>query len=46
MIRVLDPGPQTTIQDLGRAGHLREGIPPSGPVDVRAFVIANRLVDC
>jgi len=44
VIRVLDPGPQTTIQDLGRAGHLREGIPPSGPVDVRAFVIANRLV--
>src|SRR5262249_30557857 len=44
MIRVLDPGAQTTIQDLGRAGHLREGIPPSGPVDVKAVVIANRLV--
>jgi biotin-dependent carboxylase-like uncharacterized protein len=44
VIRVLDPGPQTTIQDLGRPGHLREGIPPAGPVDVRAFVMANRLV--
>ena len=44
MIRVTDPGPQTTVQDLGRVGHLRSGIPPSGPVDVRAFVIANRLV--
>ena len=44
MIRILDPGPQTTVQDLGRVGHLREGIPPSGPVDVRSFVIANRLV--
>jgi antagonist of KipI len=44
VIRVADPGPQTTVQDLGRAGHLREGIPPSGPVDARAFVIANRLV--
>ena len=43
MIRVVDPGPQTTVQDLGRPGHLRDGIPPSGPVDVRAFVIANRL---
>jgi len=43
MIRVLDPGPQTTVQDLGRFGQLRYGIPPSGPVDVRAFVIANRL---
>jgi biotin-dependent carboxylase-like uncharacterized protein len=44
MIRMVDPGPQTTVQDLGRVGHLRYGIPPSGPLDVRAFVIANRLV--
>ena len=44
MIRFSDPGPQTTVQDLGRPGHLREGIPPSGPMDVRAFVVANRLV--
>jgi antagonist of KipI len=44
VIRILDPGAQSTVQDLGRAGHLREGIPPSGPVDARAFVIANRLV--
>lgn len=44
MIRFTDPGPQTTVQDLGRPGHLREGIPPSGPLDVRAFVVANRLV--
>lgn len=44
MIRILDPGPQTTIQDLGRPGHLRVGIPPSGPMDRDAFVAANRLV--
>ena len=44
MIRIADPGPQTTVQDLGRHGQLRYGIPPSGPMDVRAFVIANRLV--
>jgi biotin-dependent carboxylase-like uncharacterized protein len=44
MIHVTDPGPQTTVQDLGRAGQLRYGIPPSGPIDVRAFVVANRLV--
>jgi biotin-dependent carboxylase-like uncharacterized protein len=44
MIRIGDPGPQTTVQDLGRLGQLRHGIPPSGPMDVRAFVIANRLV--
>jgi len=44
MIRVLDPGPQTTVQDGGRRGQLRYGIPPSGPVDVRSFTLANRLV--
>ena len=42
-VHVLDPGPQTTVQDLGRAGQLRYGIPPSGPVDRAAFVVANRL---
>jgi biotin-dependent carboxylase-like uncharacterized protein len=44
VIRILDPGPQTTVQDLGRFGQLRYGIPPSGPVDRFAFVLANRLV--
>ncbi len=44
MIRITDPGPQTTVQDLGRIGQLRYGIPPSGPIDTRAFVAANRLV--
>lgn len=44
MIRVLDPGPQTTVQDGGRRGQLRYGIPPSGPVDAPSFVLANRLV--
>src|SRR5207237_2851764 len=29
---------------LGRTGQLRYAIPPSGPVDRHAFVIANRLV--
>jgi biotin-dependent carboxylase-like uncharacterized protein len=44
VIRVLEPGPQTTVQDAGRFGHGRYGIPPSGPVDRPAFVLANRLV--
>ncbi len=41
---VLDGGPQATIQDLGRPGYLRYGIPPSGPLDRAAFLLANRLV--
>ena len=43
MIVILDGGPQTTVQDLGRYGQLRYGIPPSGPMDRYAFVLANRL---
>jgi len=39
-----EAGPLTTVQDLGRPGHLRVGIPASGPVDEEAFVLANRLV--
>jgi len=44
MIRVIEPGAMTTVQDLGRPGHLRYGVPPSGPIDHVAFVVANRLV--
>ena len=44
MIRILEPGPLTTVQDRGRVGQLRRAIPPSGPVDHRSFAIANRLV--
>lgn len=43
-LTILDPGPQTTVQDAGRFGQGRYGIPPSGPVDRFAFVLANRLV--
>ena len=43
-ILIQDGGPQTTVQDLGRRGSLRVGIPPSGPMDREAFLLANRLV--
>jgi antagonist of KipI len=43
VIEVLDGGPLTTVQDLGRFGQLRHGVPPSGPMDHRAFLLANRL---
>src|SRR5258706_6399484 len=41
---VQDAGPLTTVQDLGRPGYLRVGIPGSGPMDEEAFVLGNRLV--
>src|SRR5262249_11703084 len=43
-IKILEPGPQTTVQDLGRPGQLRYGIPQAGPMDRASFVLANRLV--
>ena len=44
VLSVQDGGPLTTIQDAGRFGHLRVGIPTSGPMDRDAFLLANRLV--
>lgn len=44
MLQILDPGLLTTIQDRGRVGWARYGIPPSGPMDRAAFSAANRLV--
>src|SRR5215471_4138101 len=41
---IRDPGPLTTVQDLGRVGYLCVGIPGSGPMDEEAFVLGNRLV--
>ncbi len=41
-IEVLDPGTLTTVQDLpGRLGTWSIGVPPSGPMDPRAFAAAN-----
>jgi biotin-dependent carboxylase-like uncharacterized protein len=44
MIRVLAPGPLTTVQDLGRPGLAHLGVPTAGAADRRAFGLANRLV--
>ncbi|MBL8878579.1 MAG: biotin-dependent carboxyltransferase family protein [Phycisphaerales bacterium] len=43
-IRVLLPGPQTTVQDLGRPGHTAIGVPAGGAADARALIIGNRLL--
>ncbi|MDP9321283.1 MAG: biotin-dependent carboxyltransferase family protein [Chloroflexota bacterium] len=46
MMRILVPGLRATIQDRGRRGHVREGIPPSGPADPGAFAAALALAGC
>jgi biotin-dependent carboxylase-like uncharacterized protein len=43
-INVIEPGLYTTVQDSGRFGFLRYGLPPSGVMDCRAFKDANALL--
>jgi antagonist of KipI len=43
-IQVIHPGLLTTVQDLGRRGHQREGVPESGAMDSFAHRVANQLV--
>jgi KipI family sensor histidine kinase inhibitor len=43
-VQVLQPGPLTTIQDLGRAGLAHLGVPPSGAADAESLRQANYLV--
>lgn len=44
VLKVEKPGLMTTIQDLGRPGHRKFGVPPSGAMDRFALAAANRLV--
>lgn len=44
MIEIVAPGPMLTVQDLGRPGARRYGVPPGGAMDAFALAAANRLV--
>jgi antagonist of KipI len=44
-IEILATGPAATIQDNGRFGYQRYGMPVSGPMDAFAFQAGNILVD-
>lgn len=44
VIEVLDGGAQTTVQDLGRATYLAQGVTEGGAVNRRGLRIANILV--
>jgi biotin-dependent carboxylase-like uncharacterized protein len=43
-VRVLRPGPLTTVQDEGRLRLASIGVSPSGAADRRSYRLANRLV--
>jgi biotin-dependent carboxylase-like uncharacterized protein len=44
VLRLLTPGPCTTVQDLGRFHAYHLGVPVSGVMDDYAAIFANRLV--
>lgn len=44
MIRIAAAGVRSTVQDRGRFGHLRSGVPPAGAADPFALAAANALV--
>lgn len=43
-LRTIQPGILTTVQDLGRFGYLKYGLPPSGCADEISFRVGNALV--
>ncbi len=43
-MKIINPGPLTTIQDGGRHGYMAMGFPVSGAADQAAYRIANLLV--
>ena len=44
MLEVIQPGLQTTVQDIGRTGFISRGIAPAGAFDNFSFRIGNLLV--
>lgn len=44
VFKVAFAGPLVSVQDAGRRGMMRYGVPASGPMDRHAFAIANRAL--
>jgi allophanate hydrolase subunit 2 len=45
VFEILEPGLCVTLQDRGRAGWRRFGVPPGGAMDEHAAQWANRLLE-
>ena len=43
-IEIVEPGPLTLVQDLGRVGHLAVGVGRAGAADVSSYLLGGRLV--
>lgn len=44
MVEILNPGMMSSIQDIGRYGYRKFGVPVSGAMDHTSMIRANRLV--
>ncbi|GHC56597.1 biotin-dependent carboxyltransferase family protein [Neogemmobacter tilapiae] len=44
VLHILRVGPQVTVQDAGRMGLMRFGVPQSGPMDRAAFALAQKAI--
>ncbi|PAQ13845.1 hydrolase [Bacillaceae bacterium SAOS 7] len=44
VIRIVEPGIRTTIQDMGRFGYYHLGVPPSGAADKYSYVLGNIML--
>ena len=44
VLKVVAAGPLITVQDAGRFGHMRYGVPASGPMDRLAFAAAQVMI--
>lgn len=43
-VEVVEPGPLTLVQDLGRVGHLAVGVGRAGAADLGSYLLGGRLV--
>ena len=43
-VEIIEPGPLTLVQDLGRVGHLAVGVGRSGAADVASYLLGGRLL--
>ena len=45
IFRIIDPGLGLAVQDAGRGGWRKYGLPPSGPIDTHSASAANKLLE-
>lgn len=44
MMKIVNPGIRTTVQDMGRVGFYFQGVPPAGAADKMSYMFGNLLL--